>query len=629
MPEDGQSIDNLSIDLPSFGGLKYWLSPDAHPSLSLSCADKLIQSYADQILSQKELAIAYPCLNCLGGLSLFLAYMMLSVETDSPGRPISPVLVYPGTSEIREAYMALKIRIDDLLKGLKSIRIMAYKRSGSPRVYPWEQILLKKVNKGKIGRYKEYPLHDFFPAAVIDGSSNPRLLAGRHGFGRGDDSPPPLQFSTRIDRLPSTYNFRAAILMHDALNTHAERRRLRRNLNGVVANSIIHLFESPYSPNFRILRKRGCQHWRIRPRDWPHDGKIFLEDDEILNMLDTKPRVHFVSPPLSEEMFRRLIHNFGRLRKSAMDDRTLKWIYGRFYNLYRFILTLPVPHEDYDKIAESFGCITIEERFENIQEEISALAPVDYSLCDDSLQIILSMKENNRDDPSRARAVLTEVERAMEKGQSIGVVISNEVYGMALERFLSNSLGNDPLSLRNKNVNIVQVSNLRYIVHPNLFDVILYHSYRGGNIIRWIMSGKSKEAVVLATPYEKRALERDLEDGVGGKDTWSPQRKTPYLDIDDKPETKLVNALGRPTPSLPTIPFDDGKFVQGLHDYMPSRYPDTEKDRGPVQCKKITFRSHFAYLPIEGMVTIVTNKGTKECSVKNLKREHTVMRYSQ
>jgi hypothetical protein len=85
--------------------LRTYLSPAAHTSLSFSCADKLLWQYADQIFKEKELAIAYPCLGCRGGLTLFLAYLSLCVQTNTPGRPFDSVLVYPGTAEIRESYI--------------------------------------------------------------------------------------------------------------------------------------------------------------------------------------------------------------------------------------------------------------------------------------------------------------------------------------------------------------------------------------------------------------------------------------------------------------------------------------------------------------------------------------------
>src|SRR4030042_5532721 len=94
--------------------LNVTLSPEKHRSLAFSCADRLLLEFADQIFDQQELAIAYPCLNCRGGLSLFLAYLSLAIEQNPPGSAVAPVLVYPGTPKIREAYTGLKIRIADL-----------------------------------------------------------------------------------------------------------------------------------------------------------------------------------------------------------------------------------------------------------------------------------------------------------------------------------------------------------------------------------------------------------------------------------------------------------------------------------------------------------------------------------
>src|SRR5713101_8367722 len=95
--------------------LRVGLSPDSHPALALSCADKLLWVFADQVLGQRELAIAYPCLSCRGGLSIFLAYLAMAIEENPPGRSPDPVLVYPGPPDIRQAYTGLKVRVGELL----------------------------------------------------------------------------------------------------------------------------------------------------------------------------------------------------------------------------------------------------------------------------------------------------------------------------------------------------------------------------------------------------------------------------------------------------------------------------------------------------------------------------------
>ena len=100
--------------------LNVTLSPEKHRSLAFSCADRLLLEFADQIFNQQELAIAYPCLNCRGGLSLFLSYLSLAIEQNPPGSAVAPVLVYPGTPKIREAYTGLNIRIGDLQQTLEN-----------------------------------------------------------------------------------------------------------------------------------------------------------------------------------------------------------------------------------------------------------------------------------------------------------------------------------------------------------------------------------------------------------------------------------------------------------------------------------------------------------------------------
>ena len=70
--------------------LRVTLAPGSSPTLALSCADKLLWFFADQILAERELAIAYPCLHCRGGLSLFLAYLALAIDENPPGSNPEP-----------------------------------------------------------------------------------------------------------------------------------------------------------------------------------------------------------------------------------------------------------------------------------------------------------------------------------------------------------------------------------------------------------------------------------------------------------------------------------------------------------------------------------------------------------
>lgn len=580
---------------------------------------------ADQIFEQKELSIAYPCIGCRGGLTLFLAYLTFCVYTDKPGRPFDPVLVYPGTTEIRESYTALRIRVGDLLEGLRKIRVLAHHRGGSPCVYPWEEKLLKRVKKGTTRLGQKYPLHYFFPAAVLDGDSVPRVLGGRHGLGRGDDSIPPLHFAVKIHHVSEEERYRAAFLMHDALTTHAERRRLNENFGKVSAASVMHLFESPFSPNFRKLVKQDVKSWRINPSDFPADGDLFLADAEVLGMMDAKHRMHTIPPPMDERDLRVLYDNFGHLRISARNDTDAANIYRRLYNLYRFVLTLPVPVEDYNTVVEEFGYSTVQERLEDITEDTGNLSITDYANFDDALQKILTMQERLRQDPARSRAILTEVRRIKGKGLRIGIVITNELYGSAIERFLARSLDSDPMLLPSQGIQVIHVGSLRNVKPEDSFDVLVFPSYRGGNTLRWVMAGKAKESVVICTEGERRAMLRDFREGTEGQNTWTPLRKGPPMPLDDNPEEKLLSAISNVNPYLPTFPLDDEDFVQGLFDHVPSRTPNTSQSTGPVKCRKVMFLQRYAFLPVDGAVTVISKRTTFEKAVKDLKSGDVVL----
>jgi hypothetical protein len=514
--------------------------------------------------------------------------------------------------------MALRIKIGDLIDGLKSIRVLAFARGGKPCVYPWEEIILKRLNMGKIKLSDEYPLHDFFPAAVLDGDSVPRLLGGRHGFGKSDNSIPPLHFAVRINQVSHEETYKSAFLMHDALNTHAERRRLTEALQRISATSLVHLFESPFSPNFRKLVKQGVKSWRIRPSDFPVDGELFLDDAEVLGMMDVKPKIHTLPSLLSEKDQKALYNNFGQLRKSARSDTNVTDAYRKLYNLYRFILTLPVPIDDYDAMAFDFGYSTVKERLEDIKEDIPSIGPVDYSYFDDSLQKIQNMENRLREDPVRSRAILTEVKRAQSSEQRVGVVISNELYGSALQRYLARALNTDPMLLTTVGVRIIPFGSLRTIRPEEKFDVLIFPSYRGGNTLRWVMSGKSRESVVICTEGERRAMLRDFREGTESRNTWAPNRNEPEMPLEDNPEDKLAKALSNVPPDLPTIPLDDEKFVQDLLDHLPSRGKGLVKMAGPLKCLKVIFRERYAFLPVEGVVTVIGKKGTVEKAVKDL-----------
>lgn len=521
--------------------------------------------------------------------------------------------------------MALRIKVGDLLECLRKVRVMAHIYGGEPRVYAWEENILNRVRKKKISLSDEYPLHDFFPAAVLDGDSVLRLLGGRHGLGRGDASIPPLHFAVKIYDVSPDEKYKAAFLMHDALTTYAERRRLKDDLHRVFAGSLIHLFESPFSPNFRKLVRQGLRSWRIRPSDFPSDGELFLEDREVLGMMDTQPRLHVLPPPLDEQELHCLYQNFGHLRMAARTDKSVAEMYGRLYNLYRFILTLPVPVGDYDCVATDCGYATVRERIDDIKEGMPELGPVDYAHFDDSLQKIRSMGERLQDDPVRSRAILTEVRNARKRNARIAVVISNEMYGIAMERFLARSLMSDSMLLTALGVRVLRVESLRTIMPDDSFDVLVFPSYRGGNALRWVMSGKAKDSIIICTDGERRAMLRDFREGTEGGNTWTPRRNGPPMPLDDSPEDKLGSVLKDVNPALPTIPLDDERFVQGLFDYAPSIKPDATRLSGPVKCHKVIFINRYAFLPAGGFVTVIKGNGTVEKAVKDLKKGDIVL----
>lgn len=91
------------------------------------------------------------------------------------------------------------------------------------------------------------------------------------------------------------------------------------------------------------------------------------------------------------------------------------------------------------------------------------------------------------------------------------------------------------------------------------------------------------------------------------------------MSLDDKPEEKLAKALGQVNSSLPILPLDDEGLVQGLFDQFPTGKPDEKKLVGPVECYKITFQNHYAFLPAGGAITVIKGKGSKTKAVKDLK----------
>ncbi len=614
-PVMAPSIESCGID-----ALQVHLDPERHPSLRFSCADKLLREYAGQIIAEKELAVAYPCLSCRGGLSLFLAYIPLAVEKNSPGEMPAPVLVYPGTAEMRETYIGLTIKVNDLLIALKNRRMKAYletKRSGFE--FPWEDRIRKRIKKGEMSADEKRPLHAFFPAAILKDDGEPKVFKGRDGFGRGDNAPPPLHFATRIEHVSPTIRYRAAFVMHDALVSRAERKRLYEGVRRINADSVIHMFESPFSPIFRKMKKREVRFWRICQEDFPPDGKLFLSDNEILEMLGTKHRIHDLPSPLVGEDIRTLSGIFSKLKKISGVNKDVHGVQSGLYGLYRLLYTLPVPVVEYDSICGSSGYSTVEELISETKIKAEILGPgVPNSLVNDSAQILRTLHDSTKSNPSRARALLTEARRAAKDGRRLGIVVNNHLMDTAIGRYLSKELNCDALALQEKNIHIVHVGALRAV---DRFDTLLFPGYRGGRALRWIVSGRAKEIVVLATESERNEMSRDLEDATGGKDTWVPKKSEGPMEpvVDKEPVKELGEILGEPRRDLPSIPLDDDRYIQGLMDYTPSKGSDPGRiPTGPRKCRKVVFRKRYAFLPAEDFVTIVGDDETKEKKAKDL-----------
>jgi hypothetical protein len=602
------------------------LSPEEHKSLAFSCADRLLLEFAEQIIDQRELAIAYPCLNCLGGLSLFLGYLSLGIERNPPGSALEPVLVYPGIPRIREAYTGLKIKIGDLMQTLEDLRIKSFERKGGAMLFPWEETIFKRLRTGKISPYDERPLYDFFPAALLESDGNPRLFAGREGFGRGDCIPPPLHFATRIQHISPFAYYRAAFIMHDAIETRAEKYRVYEGLQRISSKCTVHLFESPYSPTFRRMIRNGVKFWRIEQRDFPPDGDLFLSDDEILRVYGAQRRILNVPSPLKKEEFQIISENFKELRKMAGEDSRIGDVYSQTYSLYRLLITLPVPVEDYDAVANIFGYSLLSDRILDLEESARELGPGRaYALVDDSIRIFRSLVDRISKTPERAIALLAEVRKNASRNKRIGIVISNFVYELAIEHFLSRKLECELLDLHEKNIGPVHLSSLS---SKDPFDVLVFFAYSGGRSLRWIMSGRASEIVVVATEMEQRDIKRDIDEGKKGTDTWKPRRTTDLMPpVEDlEPEDKMKITLGNTGANLPLLPLDDERFVLGVLDYSQSRRLEHGSSHSaPQKCKKIIFAERYAFLPVEGYVTILGGKGTVEKTVKDLKIGDTII----
>lgn len=613
--------------MPETGLLRVTLSPESHPSLALSCADKVLWLFADQILEQGELAIAYPCLSCRGGLSIFLAYLAIAIEQNPPGRAPDPILVYPGTVEIRQAYTALKVQIGELMDALRQRRVRARTQC---YVHPWEANVLSAIRRGRIGTGDTLPLHNFFPAAVLDENGSPRIFAGRDGFGRGDEAPPPLQFATRMARVSSRVRYRAAVIIHDAIESWTERQRLYENAIFIRAGSLIHLFESPYSGAFQKLRIAGTASWRLRSQDFLLSEFPVEADDEIRRMVGALRRVHSVPSLVTLGENRGLAENLRQLRRVANERSEAAAAYSLLHNCYRLILTLPVPTEDFDRVADELGLPSLSERIDNVKEIAETLGPgVAHSLVDESIQVLRSLLDRVKSDPARARALLTEVKRALRDRKRVGIVVSGPTFASAIERFLARELDCEPLSLVDKQIQTVEP---RSLPHLEPFDMLVFLSYRAPGVLRWIMSGRAREIVALLTDQERKAAKRDLSTAAWGRDSWRPGATagslpaatvTPSDEFDRGPdlhEQRFLQTLETTAPGLPDIPVDDEEFLRDILDYpgVPSGAGTAPGGQSPRACHKLVFRDWYAFVPAEGIVTVLSSPATTEKRVEDV-----------
>lgn len=432
--------------------------------------------------------------------------------------------------------------------------------------------------------------------------------------------PPPLHFATKIQHVSPLTRYRAVLIMHDSIETRAESRGLYDGMKRINSKCVVHLFESPYSYTFRRLIENGVKFWRIEQEDFPPDGNLFLSDDEILRVYGAQRKIVNVSSPLKKEEFQILSENFMELRRMTEKNPILEEVYSKIYSLYRLIVTLPIPVEDYDVVADQFGYSLLSERISDLEDSARSLGPGRaYALIDDSIRIFRSLIDRISRNSERAIALLAEVKRNVNTNKRLGIVISNHVFEMAIERFLSRKLECEPLALHEKNIKPVHFGSLS---STDPFDVLIFFGYRGGKNLRWIMSGRASEIVVLATEMECRDIKRDIEEGNRGPDTWKPRRTTcPMPPIEEiGPEEKMKITLGNTGDDLPVLPLDDERFVIGVLNYSPSRRPEHGGSPSvPQKCIKVIFIERYAFLPAEGYVTTLGGRGTVEKMVKDLK----------
>lgn len=619
--------------MSTLDSLRVTLAPDSSPTLALSCADKLLWFFADQILAERELAIAYPCLHCRGGLSLFLAYLAIAIDENPPGSNPEPILVYPGTAPVRQAYTGLKVRVGDLLDALSQRRVQAGRRC---YVHRWEENVFRAIRRGTLSRDADLPLHDFFPAALLEADGTPHIFAGRDGFGRGDEAPPPLQFATKIQRVPRGSSYRAAVIAHDAVESYSERERLK-NLNGIRARSVIHIFDSPYSPLFRRAMAAGRPCWRLRPSDFTSATSPVPPDEELQRMLAAEHRVHVVESPLTDQASRGLNTNLRDLRQLARGNAEVTAAYTRLNNSYRLMAALPVPTEDFDAAAREIGLSILSERIDDVMDVAEAVGPgVAYVLIDEAVQTLRSLLDTLHSDPARARALLVETRRALRDRKRLGIVVSAPIFVSAIERYLARELPCEVLALPEMGVHVTEAESL-----PNSapFDVLVFFGYRGPWVLRWMMSGRAKEIVAIFTPHERRLASRDLQTGTAGRDSWKPRivettgaSRSEPTELEeatrDKPaapdETATTEAFGEPEPDaseVPEVPFDDEDFIRELLDDSPIAGRAAVRTGSVIAvrpCRRAIFARWYAFLPVEGTVTVVGPKGAVEKPVRDL-----------
>ncbi len=349
-------------------------------------------------------------------------------------------------------------------------------------------------------------------------------------------------------------------------------------------------------------------------------------------MVDAERRVHRVRSPLADDDFRQLDRNVSALWQMARDSPEVEAAYMRLSNLYRLMLTLPVPTVDYDTAANELGSPGLSERIDDLVEVAEAIGPgVPYAVIDESVQMLRSILDRTEADPARARALLVESRRASREGKRLGVVVSSPVFAAAIERYLAHELDCEPLSLPDLGI---EVTEARSLPHAEPFDILVFFGYRGPWVLRWMMSGRAKEIVAILTEHERRLAARDFRAGTAGRDSWSPRKpglpkparggaEGPEEGAGPEPTVQegLGDALGDPGPDVPDLPLEDEDFIRELLEDVPS---SGQGSRGIApgaavrSCRRVIFSDRYAFLPAEGSVTVLGAKGAIEKRVHDL-----------